>query len=114
MIALRPASVLGLPACSLLVDRSAPIRSRGGGLLGPSGADRMRPASRRRADPPTEWSETRNVRWKVEIPGRGSGTPVVWGDRIFVLSAVPQGVRRGRCARAARHDDAAVSSTAMS
>jgi len=43
------------------------------------------------ADPPIEWSETKNVRWKVEIPGRGSASPVVWGDRIFVLSAVPSG-----------------------
>ena len=42
------------------------------------------------ADPPTEWSETKNVRWKVEVPGRGSGSPVVWGDRIFLLSAVPK------------------------
>lgn len=46
----------------------------------------------RTANPPTEWSETRNVRWKVEIPGRGSGSPVVWGDRVFVLTAVPLGV----------------------
>ena len=44
------------------------------------------------ADPPIEWSETKNVRWKVEIPGRGSASPVVWGDRIFVLSAVPVGL----------------------
>ena len=44
------------------------------------------------ADPPLEWSETKNIRWKVEIPGRGSGTPVIWGDRVFVLSAVPVGV----------------------
>ena len=43
------------------------------------------------ADPPIEWSETKNVRWKVEIPGRGSASPVVWGDRVFVLSAVPVG-----------------------
>jgi outer membrane protein assembly factor BamB len=43
------------------------------------------------ANPPTEWSETRNVRWKVEIPGRGSASPVVWGDRLFVLTAVPVG-----------------------
>src|SRR5262245_40746796 len=43
----------------------------------------------RTADPPIEWSETKNVRWKVEIPGRGSGTPVIWGDRVFVLTAVP-------------------------
>lgn len=40
-------------------------------------------------NPPVEWSETRNVRWKVEIPGRGSASPIVWGDRIFVLTAVP-------------------------
>ncbi len=44
------------------------------------------------ADPPIEWSETKNVRWKTEIPGRGSGTPVIWGDKVFVLSAVPVGV----------------------
>jgi outer membrane protein assembly factor BamB len=43
------------------------------------------------ANPPVEWSETKNVRWKVEVPGRGSASPVVWGDRIFVLSAVPVG-----------------------
>jgi len=39
-------------------------------------------------DPPTEWSETKNIRWKTEMPGPGHATPVVWGDRIFVLSAV--------------------------
>jgi outer membrane protein assembly factor BamB len=44
------------------------------------------------ADPPIEWSETKNVRWKTEIPGRGSASPVVWGDKVFVLSAVPVGV----------------------
>jgi outer membrane protein assembly factor BamB len=44
------------------------------------------------ANPPLEWSETKNVRWKVEIPGRGSSSPVVWGDRIFLLTAVPVGV----------------------
>jgi outer membrane protein assembly factor BamB len=43
----------------------------------------------RTADPPTEWSETRNIQWKVEIPGRGSSTPVVWGDRLYVLTAIP-------------------------
>ncbi len=46
------------------------------------------------ATPPTEWSETKNIRWKVEIPGRGSASPVVWGDRVFVLSAVPVGIDR--------------------
>ena len=45
-----------------------------------------------RANPPIEWSETKNIRWKVEIPGRGFASPVVWGDRIFLLTAVPVGV----------------------
>ena len=36
---------------------------------------------------PTEWSATKNVAWKVELPGRGSSTPVVWGDHIFLTSA---------------------------
>jgi outer membrane protein assembly factor BamB len=41
------------------------------------------------ANPPTEWSETKNVRWKVDLPGRGASTPIVWGDRIYVSTAVP-------------------------
>ena len=43
----------------------------------------------RTAAPPLTWSETQNIRWKVEIPGRGSGSPVVWGDRVFLPTAVP-------------------------
>jgi outer membrane protein assembly factor BamB len=46
----------------------------------------------RTADPPLEWSETKNIRWKVAIPGRGSGSPVVWGDRVYLMTAVPVGV----------------------
>lgn len=38
--------------------------------------------------PPLEWSETRNIRWKVEIPGKGNATPIVWGDRVYVQTAV--------------------------
>ncbi len=43
-------------------------------------------------DPPVEWSETKNVAWKIAIPGQGSGTPVVWGDRVYVLTAVGESV----------------------
>lgn len=39
-------------------------------------------------DPPIEWDETRNVRWKAALPGEGHSTPIVWGERVFVLSAV--------------------------
>ncbi len=43
------------------------------------------------ASPPLHWSETRNLRWKVPIPGAGSATPVLWGDRLFVLTAIDSG-----------------------
>ena len=44
------------------------------------------------ADPPLEWSETKNVRWKVGIPGRGNASPVIWGDRVYLMTAIPVGV----------------------
>ena len=43
------------------------------------------------ADPPVEWSESKNVKWKVEIPGSGASTPIVWGDKVFILTAVKTG-----------------------
>jgi outer membrane protein assembly factor BamB len=39
-------------------------------------------------DPPIEWNETHNVKWKTPIPGKGHATPIVWEDKIFVLTAV--------------------------
>lgn len=39
--------------------------------------------------PPSEFSETKNIKWKTEIPGKGHATPIVWGDQIIVLTAVP-------------------------
>jgi outer membrane protein assembly factor BamB len=55
----------------------------------------------RTAKPPLEWNETKNIKWKIEIPGRGASTPVVWGDRAYVLTAVPVGLS-GDAAHAAR------------
>ena len=50
-------------------------------------------------DAPLEWSDSRNVSWKVEIPGRGFSSPVVWGDKLFLTTAVPTG--KGRSSPAA-------------
>ncbi|NNE00218.1 MAG: PQQ-like beta-propeller repeat protein [Pirellulaceae bacterium] len=43
------------------------------------------------ANPPVQWSDTENVRWKTALPGRGHSSPIVWGDRIFVTTAVADG-----------------------
>src|SRR4029079_9464434 len=39
------------------------------------------------ADPPLSWDATTNIRWRAPVTGAGSATPIVWDDRIFVLSA---------------------------
>ena len=41
-----------------------------------------------RGNPPSTWSESENVRWKTPIPGEGSASPIVWNDRVFVVSAI--------------------------
>ncbi len=43
------------------------------------------------ADPPIHFGESENLRFKVAIPGRGHASPIIVGDRIFLLSAVPTG-----------------------
>lgn len=44
-----------------------------------------------RGDGPTTWSDTTNIKWKTEIPGRGHSTPAIWGDRIFLTTAIAVG-----------------------
>jgi len=38
---------------------------------------------------PLNWSAAENIKWTADIPGRAHSTPVVWGERIFVTTAVP-------------------------
>ena len=40
------------------------------------------------ADPPTTWSKTENIRWKVAIPGTGHAAPIIWEDKIFIQTAI--------------------------
>jgi outer membrane protein assembly factor BamB len=47
-------------------------------------------------DAPLHWSDTKNVKWKVDIPGRGSSSPVIWGDQIFVTTAIKAGSSTGQ------------------
>jgi len=43
------------------------------------------------ANPPVLWSEIKNIRWRVEVPGRGHSTPIVWKDHLFLTTAIPTG-----------------------
>jgi len=40
---------------------------------------------------PLVWSETKNVRWKTAIPGRGWSSPAIQGDRIWLTTAADEG-----------------------
>ena len=88
-----------LRLASSLIVSLAPLAlgSHGSQPASPAAAEQFWPQWRgphatgvsKTATPPVEWSDTKNVRWKIEIPGRGSSSPIVWGDRVYVLTAVP-------------------------
>jgi len=76
---------LGLILCCVFVGAQAPEQAHWSQWRGPSFNGMAR------GDAPTIWSETSNIKWKAEIPGRGHSTPVIWGDRIFLTTAIPTG-----------------------
>jgi outer membrane protein assembly factor BamB len=50
---------------------------------------------------PTEWSDSKNIKWKTEITGRGHSSPIVWGNRVFLTTSIEGPVVPG--AEAVRH-----------
>lgn len=52
---------------------------------------------------PAEWSATRNLKWKTPIAGRGHSSPIVWGNKVFLTTAVEREVVPG--AKAVKHMD---------
>ena len=43
------------------------------------------------ARPPVQWSPTNNIQWKVPVEGNGSSTPIIWGNKLFILTAINTG-----------------------
>ncbi|MCC2671281.1 MAG: outer rane biosis protein BamB [Armatimonadetes bacterium] len=70
---------------TLLLAASAVAAENWPGFRGPRGD-----GSSQEKALPLRWSATENVAWKVPIPGRGHSSPVVWGDRVFVVSALKE------------------------
>ena len=44
---------------------------------------------------PVTWSDTKNLKWKIPLPGAGASSPVVWGDRLFLTCYSGYGVGGG-------------------
>jgi outer membrane protein assembly factor BamB len=42
-------------------------------------------------DPPIRWDDSTNVKWKTPLPGRGSSTPIIWGKKVFLITAIDTG-----------------------
>ncbi|MCA9119715.1 MAG: PQQ-binding-like beta-propeller repeat protein [Planctomycetaceae bacterium] len=42
----------------------------------------------RKSNPPKDWGPSKNVKWKVSIPGEGSATPIIWDNKIFIAAAI--------------------------
>jgi outer membrane protein assembly factor BamB/Ca2+-binding EF-hand superfamily protein len=43
---------------------------------------------------PLNWSTNENVRWRVDLPGPGNSSPIIWGKRVFVTQAIEKDKRR--------------------
>ncbi len=50
---------------------------------------------------PTEWGPTKNIKWKTAIEGRSHSSPIVWGNRVFLTTAIEGAVVPG--AKAVKH-----------
>jgi outer membrane protein assembly factor BamB len=76
-----------LCSSALLLLLTAPLNAqdwpafRGGALAGVAEGKTL----------PVKWSITTNVRWKAGIPGAGWSSPVVWGQRVFLTTAISTG-----------------------
>jgi outer membrane protein assembly factor BamB len=43
-------------------------------------------------NPPVKWSESENVKWRIDIAGKAWSSPIVWGDRIWLTNATTDGL----------------------
>ncbi len=83
LLLLASAATLATPCLAADGQPSSGDGSRWAAWRGPDG-NGTAPGEK----PPVEWSEEKNVRWKRALPGLGHATPVIWGDRIYVTTAV--------------------------
>jgi outer membrane protein assembly factor BamB len=72
-------------AVSLAMIHAAAFAADWPQFRGPA-ADGQSPAS----SLPTQWSADSHVQWKVQVPGVGWSCPIVWGDKVFVTTAVTE------------------------
>jgi outer membrane protein assembly factor BamB len=75
------AALLFLGLCSVASGQENWPRLRGADAMGVAETAKL----------PLTWSATENVEWKVDLPGRGWSSPIIWDDRVFVTTVVNSG-----------------------
>ncbi len=85
----RQSMILAIVAFSLLTNSRAAAdwaAFRGPGVRGSSPETGL----------VTTWSETENLKWKTPLPGPGSSSPIIRGDKVFVTCYSGYGVAKDR------------------
>ncbi len=83
--------LIALSYCSITLTTSADDDSRVAAGSWPQWRGPLGTGAAPEADPPIEWNEKKNIRWKLRLPGIGHSSPIVWGDRVFITVAIPFG-----------------------
>jgi outer membrane protein assembly factor BamB len=87
----RRAAVFFALAAIVSMSAAAPKGSNWAGWRGPEGQ-----GVSDEKNLPVEWSDTKNVRWKTPLPGRGFSSPIIWGNRVFLTTAIEGDVIPGQ------------------
>src|SRR5687768_10425734 len=82
----RESVVISLLCAASVSAQAAAVDENWGNWRGP-----LKTGVAPKADPLVKWTPTEGVKWKVKIPGRGTSTPIVWGDQVFIQTAIPTG-----------------------
>lgn len=76
---------LGLVTLTLLLGARLVEAENWPGWRGPRGD-----GSSLEENPPVAWKLPEDLAWKAPVPGQGHSSPVVWGDRVFLTTAIPE------------------------
>ena len=82
---------LGVTVAFLLIAVGAPAWAAGADSYWPTWRGPAATGTAAQGNPPVTWSESENIKWKVEIPGKGHSSPVIWGDKLFLQTAIDTG-----------------------
>ena len=74
-------------AAATMILAAEPVQDAGAALAAVAGAACQRSFASRQSLRLSS-AKNKNVKWRVKVPGKGHSTPVVWGDRIFLTTAV--------------------------